>query len=176
MEFSHGWSLLCTAAFFLHVRAPWRTVTEASARVAFQHFSFLHFSLSSKFWDTSTLRFTQDFDLEIHFIMHLFKFLHTKPRPVTLCLFSFAAFYTVDWPKDGCVKSWVANIQFDSTTCAWGEMFDSHFLCTRTSTNHSFAFCLSHVRVLKSSECPEISAFRVWAAGLQSLLGFWRLK
>lgn len=137
MEFSHGWSSLCTAASGHHEGRLHTNTFHFCTFRCYQNFGTLpHYgSLRVLIW-------------KLILSCTCLNFLHTKPRPVTLCLFSFAAFYTVDWPKDGCVKSWVANIQFDSTTCAWDEMFDSHFLCTYMSTNHPFAFCLSHVRAL----------------------------
>lgn len=42
-----------------------------------------------------------------------------------ICLFVIFCLSTVDWPKEGHVKSWVdvTDIWFDSTTCAWDETF-----------------------------------------------------
>lgn len=66
--------------------------------------------------------------------------LHMKPLPSTL-LFLICCLDTVNWSKDGRVKSWVPDIRFESTICAWDEMFDFHMLCTYMYTK-LICFCV----------------------------------
>lgn len=100
-------------------------------------FTFLYFCtfLLLKDQDTFffTLCFTQDINLEIFFLHNLqlhalilLKFCTWNHSLFQyICLFVIFCLSTVDWPKEGHVKSWVdvTDIWFDSTTCAWDETF-----------------------------------------------------
>lgn len=162
---------------------PWGTMKDGRWSLCpgcTQHFSFLHFSLLSKFWDTSTLWFTQDFDLEIDFITHLFKFLHTKPRTCH-SLFFFSHLLPFILSTDPKMNVWSPELLTSSLILPHVPgmkclilIFSVH-ICIQI-TRLLFVFHIFVPWVLKSSECPAISEFRVWAAGLQSLLGFWRPK
>lgn len=85
-------------------------------------------------------------------------------------------FLPFDWPKEGHVTSWVdiADIRFDSTTCAWDETFDFHFAL------YIYVYKWQ-VWFMSSCPCPyrkitndvtESSYYTWrWSTGLWSLLG-----